>query len=66
MMPVIVVRVPAGAGGAGGAGLRRERALLFFRGLKDETQDSRADNKYCGKNGYLHLNGSSGCKSIPR
>jgi hypothetical protein len=48
VMPVIVVSVPAGCG------LRGKRALLLVRGFKDETENARADNKYCRKNGYLH------------
>ena len=31
-------------------------------GLKNKAQNSRADHEYCCKNGYLHLDGSSGCR----
>jgi len=60
MMAVIVVRGP------GCSGLRRKRALLLLGGLECKAQNSCTDHKYCCKNGYLHLKGSSGCISIPR
>ena len=60
MMAVIAVRVPARSRLGG------QRPLLLFGGLKHKAQNSRADDEYCCKNGYLHLDGSSGCMSITR
>jgi hypothetical protein len=40
--------------------------LLFFGRLKDKSENARAYDKDRHKNCYLHLNGSSGCISIPR
>lgn len=42
MMTVIVVPVRVSTG----SGLRRQRALLLFSGLKQKAQNARADYKY--------------------
>ena len=60
MMAGIVVR------GAAGARLRRKRALLLFRGLEQKTQNACTYDEYRRENGNVHVNGSSGCTSIPR
>lgn len=61
-MVVAVIVVSAAAR----SGLRRQRALLLFRGPEHKAQNAGNDHKYCCKYGYLHLSRSSGWKSIPR